>query len=196
MLPALILILAATLYRISYALAGSPGDWTNFSPVAAILLCSAAYLPRKAVLLVALGPLVVADLFLNAHYHAPLIDTGILARYFCFAVILLLGFIVRTQHQYKVLSLFLSTIAGSCFFYLFTNTQSWIALPEYTKTAQGWWQAMTVGLPGYPSTLFFFRNTVLSDLFFTALFLAAQAIPVNSRARIPGVGSPRIRQKT
>ena len=46
MLAALILILAVTLYRVCYALAGSPGGWANFSPLAAILLCSAAYLPR------------------------------------------------------------------------------------------------------------------------------------------------------
>ncbi len=196
MLPALLLILAVTLYRVCYALAGAPGNWANFSPVAAVLLCSAAYLPRKAVLLAALGPLVAADLFLNAHYHAPLIDTGILSRYFCFGLILLLGFIVRKQRQYKVLFLFSLTIAGSCLFFLFTNTQSWIELPGYTKTLQGWWQAMTVGLPGYPPTLVFFRNTLLSDLFFTALFLATQAIPGKFRARIPEARSPRTHQQT
>ena len=35
MLAALIMIIAVTLYRVSYALAGSPGAWTNFSPLAA-----------------------------------------------------------------------------------------------------------------------------------------------------------------
>ncbi len=196
MLPALILILAVTLYRVSYALAGAPADWANFSPVAAVLLCSAAYLPRKAVFLAALGPLVVADLFLNAHYHAPLVDTGTLSRYFCFGLILLLGLVARKQHRYKVLLTFLLTIAGSCLFFLFTNTESWIALPGYTKTVQGWWQAVTVGLPGYPPTLLFFRNTVLSDLFFTALFLGTQAITAKSRDRLPETGSPRIHHRT
>jgi hypothetical protein len=75
MLAALVLTLAVTLYRVCYALAGAPADWANFSPVAAILFCSAAYLSRKAVVLAALGPLVVADLLLNAHYHALFLTT-------------------------------------------------------------------------------------------------------------------------
>lgn len=196
MLPALVLVLAVTLYRVCYAFAGAPADWANFSPLAALLLCSAAYLPRKAVLLAALGPLVVADLILNAHYHVPLVDTGILSRYFCFALILLLGIVVRRQHKYKTLLLIAVTILGSCLFFLFTNTESWIELPGYTKNLQGWWQAMTVGQPGYPSTLLFFRNTVLSDLLFTALFLGTQAISAKSRSPVREVGSPQIHHRT
>ncbi len=37
----------------------------------------------------------------------------------------------------------------------------------------GWWQALTVGHPGLPSTLYFFRNTFASDLIFTAGFALA-----------------------
>ena len=142
MLAALILIIAVTLYRVCYALAGSPGSWANFSPLAAILLCSAAYLPRKYILLASLGPLLVADLLLNGHYHEPLIDTGMVSRYFCFGLILLLGYVVRKQQQYKVLFLFGSTIAGSCLFYLVTNTATWISTADYAKTLTGWWQAL------------------------------------------------------
>jgi hypothetical protein len=40
----------------------------------------------------------------------------------------------------------------------------------YVKTAAGWWQAITVGRPEFPPTLFFFRNTLLSDLLFTGIF--------------------------
>jgi hypothetical protein len=196
MLPALILVLVVTLYRVSYAMAGLNADWANFSPVAAVLLCSAAYLPRKAVFLAALGPLVVADILINAHYHAPFVDTGMLSRYFCFGLILLLGFIARKQQKYKTLSVFALTFAGSCFFFLFTNTESWFALAGYQKTLQGWRQAMTTGLPGYPPTLLFFRNTVLGDLFFTAVFLATQAISAKSRAALLYTGSPDVQHQT
>ena len=88
------------------------------------------------------------------------------------------------------------TTLGSCLFFLFTNTESWIELPGYTKTLQGWWQAMTVGLPGYPSTLLFFRNTVLSDLLFTALFLATQAISAKAHSRVRELRSPQFRHQT
>jgi uncharacterized protein DUF6580 len=175
MLAALILILAVTLYRVGYAFAGSPGGWANFSPLAAILLCSAAYLPRRFILLAGLGPVLVADLILNVHYHQPLTDTGMFSRYFCFGLILLLGAQVRKQHAHKVLFLFLSTLIGSALFYLITNTAAWISTAAYAKTLAGWWQALTTGVPGFPPTLLFFRNTLLSDLFFTALFVITQA---------------------
>ena len=196
MLAALILIIAVTLYRVCYALAGSPGSWANFSPLAAILLCSAAYLPRKYILLASLGPLLVADLLLNAHYHEPLIDTGMVSRYFCFGLILLLGYVVRKLQQYKVLFLFGSTIAGSCLFYLVTNTATWISTADYAKTLTGWWQALTIGEPGFPPTLLFFRNTILSDLFFTALFVITQATFYKSRSRIAEVAPPAARNQT
>ena len=34
---------------------------------------------------------------------------------------------------------------------------------------------MTTGLPGYPSTWWFYRYTLLSDLFFTLLFVGCMA---------------------
>jgi hypothetical protein len=196
MLAALILIFAVILYRICSAFAGSAGAWANFSPLAAVLLCSAAYLPRKFILLAVLGPLLAADLILNAHYHEPLIDTGMLARYFCFALILLLGYLVRQQHPYKVLFLFGSTLIGSCLFYLITNTTTWISTPAYAKTLAGWCQALTTGLPGFPPTLHFFRNTVLSDLFFTTLFVITQASFSKARSRIAEERPPVARNQT
>ncbi|HYY27764.1 MAG TPA: DUF6580 family putative transport protein [Chthoniobacterales bacterium] len=194
MLPALVLTLVVTLYRVCYALAGAPPDWANFSPVAAILLCSAAYLSRKVVLLAALGPLVVADLLLNAHYHAPLIDTGMFSRYFCFALIILLGFALRRQHKYKALATFAGATAGSCLFFVVTNTTTWLSSPDYSKSFEGWWQALTIGLPGYPPTLFFFRNTLLSDLLFTALFLMTQAASAKWLARHSDAPFPEMHQ--
>lgn len=179
---ALILILAVTLYRVCYAMAGSPGGWANFSPLAAVLLCSAAYLPRRFILLAGLGPLLAADLILNLHYHQPIIESGMLSRYLSFALILLLGSLVRKKHSHKVFFLFVSTLIGSVLFYLITNTTAWISTAAYAKTLPGWWQALTTGLPGFPPTLLFFRNTLLSDLFFTALFVVSQASIYPSRS--------------
>jgi hypothetical protein len=197
MLAALILIFAVTLYRVCYALAGSPGAWANFSPLAAVLLCSAAYLPRRVMLLAGLLPLVITDLFLNAHYHQPIFDTGMISRYFCFGLLLLLGTMVRSQHKYKILYLFGSTLAGSCLFYLVTNTATWVSTADYAKTLGGWWQALTSGLPGFPPTLLFFRNTLLSDFLFTALFVLTQAIFNKSPSPITQVAAaPVTRHQT
>ena len=193
MFPALLLIFAATLYRVGYAFVGAPVEWANFSPLAAILLCGAAYLPRKIALLLGAGPIVVADLILNAHYHTPLIDSGMFSRYFAFGLILLLGFRNKQQRYNKLLFLFASTLAASFLFYLITNTGAWMMTAAYSKTFPGWWQALTMSSPGFPSTLFFFRNTVLSDLFFTVLFVVAQTIFTTSRARITEAAPSTVR---
>jgi hypothetical protein len=197
MLPALLLIFAATLYRVGYAVAGAPAEWANFSPLASLLLCGAAYWPRPYALLLGAGPVVVADLLLNLHYHAPLIDTGIFSRYFSFGLILFLGFQVKKQRYHKMLFLFLSAFASSFLFYLITNTGAWVTMPDYPKTPAGWWQALTVGLPAFPSTISFFRNTVFSDLFFTVLFVVAQAIKLDtSRARVTEAAPSEVRIPT
>jgi len=196
MLAALILIIAVTLYRVCYAWAGSPAAWSNFSPLAAVLLCSAAYLPRKYILLAGLGPMVLADLFLNSHYHVPLFDPEALARYFCFGLVLLLGYLVRKQQQYKMLFLFAATVMGSILFFVITNTATWVSIPDYAKTFPGWWQALTVGVPGFPPTLLFFRNSLFSDLFFTTLFVITQAVFSKSRSSITEVAPPVARNQT
>ncbi|MEI9898517.1 MAG: hypothetical protein WDN28_32850 [Chthoniobacter sp.] len=38
-------------------------------------------------------------------------------------------------------------------------------------------QAMTSGVPGYPSTFWFYRYTLLSDLFYTLLFAVGMSVP-------------------
>jgi hypothetical protein len=89
MLPALILTLAALLYRLLFVLAGAPFDWANFSPLASIFLCSGVFFATKrGALWPALG-LLVSDVIINAYYHAPLIDTRMIPGYFCFGIIYL-----------------------------------------------------------------------------------------------------------
>jgi hypothetical protein len=66
-----------------------------------------------------------------------------------------------------------------------TNTGSWLAEPVYAKTAAGWLQAMTVGLPGFPPTWWFYRHTMISDLLFTAIFVAC--VRLGSRAEAPAL---------
>ena len=70
-------------------------------------------------------------------------------------------------------NLFSGALAGSLFFYLVTNTASFLGDATYAHTAAGWWQAMTVGHPEFPPTILFFRNTLISDLAFTGLFALA-----------------------
>jgi hypothetical protein len=173
MFAALFLLVAVVLYRIFSGFAGSADfHWLhNFAPVGAIALCGAVYLPRRWAAALPLLMLLLSDLVLNLfHYHAPLFTWDILPRYLALALITGLGFALRGRAN--LLRMLLASVAGSLIFFLITNTGSWLSDPGYAKTSAGWLQAMTTGLPGYPSTWWFYRYTLLSDLFYTALFVS------------------------
>jgi hypothetical protein len=75
------------------------------------------------------------------------------------------------------LSLLAGGIMGAILFYVLTNTAAWLfnpfGNPEYTKDLAGWLIALTKGTGGYPTTLEFFRNTLMSGGLFTGLFAGA-----------------------
>ena len=80
-----------------------------------------------------------------------------------------------------------ASLAASLIFYVVTNTFSWLSDPGYAKNFAGLIQSLTTGLPQYSATptWMFFRNSLLSDLFFTAIFVVCMSFghgPQRSRA--------------
>ena len=67
-------------------------------------------------------------------------------------------------------------LLAAIIFYLITNTFAWMTLRDYPKTLGGLLQALTMGLPGWPHTWEFFRNTLTSSGLFTGLFAAAMQV--------------------
>jgi multisubunit Na+/H+ antiporter MnhB subunit len=181
MLPALFLTLSAILYHLLYVLAGSPANWANFSPVAAVFLCSGAFLHRRAAFLWPLLALFVSDLIINGHYHIPLVDTRMIPGYFCFVLFLMLGRWLAQRRKARALWMLGGAVTASLIFYVVTNSVDWLfdsavpyAVEIYPKTFAGWVQALTVGHPNFPPTYLFLRNTLVSDLVFTSAFLLTQ----------------------
>ena len=166
---AIVLIVLATLYRLLPTLDLS---LSNFTPVMAIAFCGAVYFRNRWMWLIPFVALSVSDVYIN-HFYAkeygytwPL--SGLIARTACFGAALLLGAFVARRKSW--LSLLNGGLIGAILFYLVTNTQSWWADPFYAKSLAGWWQALTIGHPEYPPTIFFFKNTLFGDLMFTGLF--------------------------
>ena len=177
---ALFLILAATLYRLLPPWLHVDHDWMqNFSPLASLVLCGSVFFSKRTASWVPLTILFVSDVILNAFvYSAPLMSWEILPRYAVFAGICLLAFRNRTILQKNLPALLGSSICASVIFYLATNTASWAGEPGYAKNLAGWWQSLTVGLPGFPPTSQFFRNSVTSDLLFTTIFWGSMVVSV------------------
>lgn len=169
---ALLLIVLAAAWR---ALAVFAPALSNFAPLMALTFCGAVYFRDKRLWLVPFLALTFSDFFLNAYYaqamHEGWAWSGELIRLGCFALALPIGRLVARRKSW--LNLFSGALAGSLIFYFVTNSAAWLQDPAYLKTAAGWWQALTVGRPEFPPTLFFFRNTLASDLGFTALFATA-----------------------
>ena len=195
MIPALLLILSAVAYRIAAGLLIHSGQATwlsNFAPLAAIALCGAAYFPAKYKFAVPLGALFISDLVLNYFYAAPLVQAQMLSRYFVLALVGLLG--VALQNRASLKTLLPASILGSTIFYLITNSFSWLSDPGYVKNFAGLIQALTVGLPKYSATptWMFFRNSILSDLFFTLLFVACMNFGRKTSRTRAGAAVPRV----
>lgn len=177
MFAAFALLFVVVAYRIVSGFTGSTdyGWLHNFAPVAAVALCGAAFLPRRIAFALPLAILFLSDLVLNIfHYHQPLLTVEIVPRYFALALIAGLGFALRGRA--RLAPLLAASFAGSLIFYVLTNTGSWLYEPGYAKTFGGWLQALTTGLPGFPPTWTFYRNTLLGDLLFTAIFVACISV--------------------
>lgn len=172
LVPALVVLVLAAGWRL---LALQAPALANFAPLMALTFCAAVYVKDKRWWLVPFAALMLSDLYLDYHYATVYGETwrwpSAAVRLACFALALPLGRLVATRKNW--LTLLGGTLAGSLFFYFATNTDAWLRDPMYVKSAAGWWQAMTVGRPEFPPTLFFFRNTLLSDLLFTAIFAQA-----------------------
>jgi len=173
MIPALLLVLSVVVYRVTTGLLIHSGaGWlSNFVPLAAIALCGAAYFPKRYRFSVPLLTLFISDVIINLRYGAPLLDPQILVRYAALALVGCLGFLLQRRASLK--TLLPASIVASTIFYVITNTFSWLSDPGYAKNIAGLIQSLTVGLPQYSATptWMFFRNSLLSDLIFTGLFV-------------------------
>jgi hypothetical protein len=130
--------------------------------------------PRRIAFVLPLAVLLASDIALNAHYGVALVTGEMFARYLVLGMVAVVGLALRGSR--KPGRFLMASVGGSAAFYLVTNTVSWLTSVEYAKTTMGWWQALTTGLPGYPPTWMFFRNSLVSDVVFTMLFLGCLAL--------------------
>jgi hypothetical protein len=133
----------------------------NFTPVAALGLFAGATLGRRASWLVPFGALLLSDFFLG--FYAPV---SMLFNYAGFAACLLIGSGLLARRR-TVARLGGAALASSVAFFVLSNFGMW-ANGYYPRTLAGLAACYTAALP-------FFRNTVVSDVLFTAVLFGAYA---------------------
>jgi hypothetical protein len=134
----------------------------NFAPIAAIGLYAGAYTSRRAGLLVPFAALLLSDLVLG-FYH----PVSMFWNYLAFAACIALGagWLARGRGLVRVAG---AVLASSVVFFALSNFGMW-ASGYYPRTWQGLVQCYTAALP-------FYRNTLASDVFFSAVLFGAHAL--------------------
>jgi hypothetical protein len=165
------------LFMVMAALSRWPGLFpSNFSVFYGLAFCAGAFFPGTSKWWLPLGTLVVTDIALDFYYQS--FSVMQLVNYAAYAGIIWFG--TRFNHRSRFVSLLAGGILGAILFYLITNTAAWLFNPfhnpEYTKDLAGWLIALTKGTGGYPTTIEFFRNTLMSGGIFTGLFAGAMKL--------------------
>lgn len=177
LVAAILFVASAVVFRLVTAMTGAD-DLQNFAPMVGIAFCTAMILPWRIALPVTFGALLVSDLALNAYFAGQFPEVSfwsetfsgwMLVNYSIYAAVFALGFFLSSRPRSAALSLG-GTIAGVLLFYVVSNTGSWLSSPQYAKTLAGWWQAQTIGTPGFPPSLVFLRNQLIGNTIFASLF--------------------------
>jgi len=125
----------------------------NFAPIGGLALFSGSHFKKKIALIIPLTAMFVSDIFLGFHKTVPYV-------YVSFIIISLIGGLIKNN---KWQSVALASLVSSVLFFLITNFGVWATGTMYVKNLDGLLQSYAMGLP-------FFRNTVLSDLFYSFSF--------------------------
>jgi hypothetical protein len=153
----------------------------DFSPVYALAFCAGVYFRGAIAWWLPLAVIAATDVGLNVFcYHISPLRWDMVFNYAVYAGLIAMGkWIGKSAPLWKIL---FGGVLGALLFYLLTNTLSWLLYPGYPRTIAGLIQALFTGLPGYPPSWEFFRNTLLSGGLFTALFAGAARVTEESPA--------------
>ena len=147
----------------------------NFSPVYAICFCAGVYFKGWRAWLLPVGLMFISDVVMNYFHYRPMgfstFTSHMLVTYALYLGLVGLGWGITEKARPVVL--ITGGILGACVFYFATNSVAWLNNPVYVKSWAGLVQSFTIGEPGYPPPIVFFRNTVLSGALFTAVIVLA-----------------------
>ena len=132
----------------------------SFAPVTAALLYFGARRPRHE-MWVPVAALAVAGVYLSRSVYGYALSADLLITWAWYAGMVLLGGLLARKAS--VVRIGAASLAGSVSFFLLSNFAVWAVWNMYPKTASGLATCYVAGLP-------FFRNAVVSDLFFAAAF--------------------------
>ncbi len=134
----------------------------NVVPVGALALWSGVYLSKKSSLILPLAVMFLSDALIG--FYDPRLMISV---YGSIALISVLGWRLKAgKNPYTIV---LSSLFGSVAFFIITNTAVWLFSAWYPHDIRGLLWTYVMGMP-------FFRNTLLGDIFYNAVFFSAYAL--------------------
>ena len=132
----------------------------NFAPVAAVAIFGGSILPRRLAVAAPLVAMMVSDLVIGLHSLIPL-------TWGCYALIALASsYWLRQPRLGRGIAV---TLSGSTLFFVVTNFGVWAWSGMYVHTWSGLVLCYNLAIP-------FFRNTLLSDMVYTAGLFTVYAL--------------------
>ena len=152
-----LLVLGLIVTAVSFRLMPHP---PNFAPIAAIAIFGGAILPRKWALILPLTAMIASDLVLGLHSLV----------WFTWGSFLLIALLSsKYMNKINTVSVAGASFGASFLFFLVTNFGVWLEGRLYPPTFDGL-------LGSYINAIPFFRNTLLSDVVFSAMLFGAYVL--------------------
>lgn len=149
-------------------------DGQNFSAGYALAFCAGIYFPKRLRWTLTLGTLIIVNILTNLYYGVSPFHPYLFVKIIAFSALIWLG--TKFAAKSSWLKQVAGGLLGAVIFYILTNTASWLWDPAYQKTLLGWFQALTIGTPGFPPTIQFLLNSLISGGLFTGLFAGAMKL--------------------
>ena len=130
---------------------------------------------------VPLGALFISDLLLAAFLGYPAFGLGQTAAWLSLALIVAIGRGLAARSIHSLTGIFSGLFAGGILFYFITNAVCWLTMPAYPRGLDGLWMSLTTGLPGFPPSWLFFRNSLISDFLFASTLLSLWSLARSRR---------------
>ena len=143
----------------------SPHPW-NFTPILSIALLTGAYFKDNRSFVIPLSIILISDFYIGNFSMSFWV-------YGSYLLIFLLGKKYLTDISYN--NIIVSSFLGSLIFFIITNFGTWII--GYPKTIQGIISCFTLALP-------FYKNTLLSSLFYSSILFAIYEIILRINAKL------------
>lgn len=147
----------------------------NFAPIAAVAIFGGAMLPRRYGVAVPLAAIIATDLIIGLH-NLVLVTWGSYA-------LIALASSVWLKDKLTFVRGATMALGASLFFFVTTNFAVWLTSGMYERTWAGLTQCFTLAIP-------FFRNTLASDLIYTATLFGLYALAVKASSLVVAKASP------